>query len=71
MEFDYRKLRGRMVEVCGSFAAAARSIGMSSANMSHRLNGRVEFSSTEIFNLMDKLKIDGHDIVTYFFTRRV
>lgn len=71
MEFDYRKLRGRMVEEYGSCSAVAKRIGMTSANMSHRLNGRVEFSSTEIFNLMNELKIDGHDIITYFFTRRV
>lgn len=73
MEFDYSKLRGRMVEMFGSTSAVAEKIGMSKAAMSSRLNNATPFKDSEIFSLCatDCLDIPDSEIVAYFFTPKV
>ena len=69
MEFDHRKLRGRIIEkfeTCEAFAAAA---GYSKASLSARLNNAVHFDSEEIVQLCtpELLDIAAEEIPVYFF----
>lgn len=70
MKFNHRKLLGRIKEKYGSQNALARSINWSDAQLSARLNNRVQFGADEILLLAspDVLDICTHDIPDYFFT---
>ena len=69
MEFDFSRLRGRIVEKYGSCVAFAESFGKSSVWISNRLNNVVHWSTDEIFMVCapDKLDIPPEDIHLYFY----
>lgn len=67
MEFDYRKLLGKITEVCGTQAEFAKRIRMSERSVSLKLNGRVEFKQSEIATVCDVLGIKDEQIGEYFF----
>ena len=71
MKFDYRKLKGRIVEKYGKQVALARAIGMSEHTMSVKLNGKKCFTQNEIERICEKLTIPLLEIGDYFFTVEV
>lgn len=70
MQFDFGRLRGRIIEKFGSCAAFAESIGRSSVWLSNRLNNVVHWASDEIAEVCkpDRLDIPPEEIPAYFFT---
>lgn len=70
MEFDFSKLRGRIVEKFGTCANFAEAIGKSSVWVSNRLNNIVFWSTDEIRDvcLPHVLDIPKDEIPAYFFT---
>lgn len=68
---DYSKLLGRIKEKQMTQAEVARKIKVSPTTMNNKLNGRVEFSQSEIRNLCDVLGIQDSDIPVYFFTEKL
>lgn len=70
MEFDFSRLRGRIVEKYGSCAAFASSSGRSSVWISTRLNNVVAWSTSEIVEICrpERLDIPPEEIHAYFFT---
>ena len=48
--FDYRKLRGRIKEKCGTQSVFAGIIGLSDVSVSNKLNNNVEWGQEEIDN---------------------
>lgn len=73
MEFDYSKLRGRMVEKHGSVSAVAKMLGISVGTMSSKLSNTSRFKTEEIYRLCqaDCLDIPDEEIRAYFFTEKV
>lgn len=73
MEFDFSKLRGRIVEKFGTVSAFAGNISMSDAAVSYRLNNKTPWSGPEIFKAIQPecLDIAAADITSYFFTPKV
>ncbi len=69
--FDYRKLRGRIKEKCGTQSAFAGIIGLSDVSVSNKLNNNVEWGQEEIENAVSALDIPPTEIHSYFFTRKV
>lgn len=69
VRFDYSKLRGRIVEKCGTQAAFATEIGISDVAISTKLNGHTYFKQTEIAKAINVLDIAPGDVTSYFFTR--
>lgn len=69
--FDYRKLRGRIREKCGTQSVFARMIGLSDVSISNKLNNNVEWGQEEIDNAISVLDISPTEIHSYFFTRKV
>ena len=49
--FNYRKLRGRIVEKYGSVTSFAEKYGVSKASMSLKLNNKVGFSQDDIVKI--------------------
>lgn len=46
MEFDYRKLRGRIIEIYGSVKNFSKAMELSEPTMSMKLNGGLSFSQS-------------------------
>lgn len=71
MAFDYSKLRGQIRENYNTQSDFAKAMGFSSASLSAKLNGKVQFTQNEMDNACSLLKIDKADIAAYFFTGKV
>lgn len=68
---NYAKLRGRIKEVYGTQGAFAKAMKMSNVSVSHRLNGKLEWKSSEIAKACQALHIPMEENAEYFFTKEV
>lgn len=71
MIFDYRKLRGKIVEVYGSQTAFVKDFGVSENTFSMKINNKVRFSANDIIKICRMLSIPKNEIGEYFFTQKV
>ena len=71
MAFDYSKLTGRIVEKCKTKGNFAEKMGITDTTISAKLNGKSQFSQTEIIKAADILDIPSSEIPIYFFTPEV
>lgn len=69
--FDYRKLKGRIVEKYGTQGNFARVNKMSDRSMSLKLNNGIGLSQKEIVSWCNQLDIPIDSIPAYFFTQKV
>lgn len=70
-KFDYSKLKGRIVEKCGTQANFANKIGLSERSVTLKLNGLRPFKQTDIEKILEVLELSHDDIGTYFFKIKV
>lgn len=68
---EYRKLKGRIVEICGSQAEFSKKANLSENIISKKLNGQCGISQDDVYNWCNILEIDQHDIGTYFFPQKL
>lgn len=66
MEFDYSKLRGRIVEKYGTNAAFSKELGMSDIQVSKKLNGKAGFSQEDMVTWGSLLDVDIENLGPYF-----
>lgn len=71
MGFTYNKLRGRIVEICGSQSEFAKRVGQSEQIISAKLSGNSSFTQDNIISWSTVLDIDQNDIGSYFFTQKL
>lgn len=71
MKYDFRKLRGKIIEVFGKQEAFAKAIGLSERTISLKLNNERYFKPCEISKAIDLLGLTLADIPEYFFTLEV
>ena len=69
--FDYRKLNGRIHEICGSQKKFAESMGMSATAISNKLTNKSYFSQQQIETAKEILELKQGSISEYFFTRKI
>ena len=69
--FNYDKLKKRIIEKYGSFSAFADAADCTGANVSFKLSGRSQFSQKNIVHWCRLLGISKKDIPAYFFTSKV
>lgn len=67
MKYDFRKLRGRIVEVFGKQEAFAKALNISPRSLSLKLNNERYFKPCEISKAVDLLGLSLSDIPEYFF----
>ena len=67
MSFNYNKLRGRIVEICGTQSEFAKQVGQSEQIITAKLAGRSSFTQENILAWSKILNIDQEDIGVYFF----
>lgn len=66
--FTYNKLRGRIVEKYGSQNKFAERIGLSKQSVSLKMNGKTEFSQSDMDEWANALDICHEQYGDYFFT---
>lgn len=66
-KMNFSKLRGRIKEEGLSEKEFAEKISLSSATLSARLNGKVDWNLSEIKSACNVLSIAEYDIPKYFF----
>lgn len=68
MNFEYRKLRGRIIEKFGSQGKFAEFLNVSEVTVSNKLRGVTQFSQDDIVNWCEALEIPLDEAGAYFFT---
>lgn len=68
---DYKKLKLKIKEVFDTQDAFAEAMGISQTALSLRLNGSVEWKTSQIAKACDLLGIPLKDAHLYFFTLKV
>ncbi len=71
MEHDYSKLRGKIKEQLGNESKYAELLGLSTASISAKLNGKVPFSLKEMDETIEIFNILPSEIYDYFFKKKV
>lgn len=71
LAYEYSKLLGKIIEVCGSQVVFAKQIGLSERSVSLKLNNKTMFKQDEITKTADILGIPTDEILAYFFTLKV
>lgn len=67
MAFNYSKLLGKIVEVCGTRTEFARRMGLSERSISCKLNNKFSFDQDEILKACNILDIPVKQVPIYFF----
>lgn len=70
MPYDYSKLKGRIVEMCGTRREFARRMGISEVSISNKLRGVNPWRQDDIYDAMRILNIPPENIFEYFFRKR-
>ena len=65
---DYSRLRGRIVEKCGSNQAFSNAMGWAQKTNTAKLTGRASWTQADILKACKILDIALQDIQGYFFT---
>lgn len=71
MPIDYSKLKGRIVEKCGTQGNFAQKMGLSERTVSLKLSGKIPFKQPEILKALEVLDLSEEDIQAYFFVVKV
>lgn len=65
--YQYRKLRGRIVEVFGTASEFAKKLGISEVSVSKKLTCKAGFSQRDIETWASLLNINRDEYSEYFF----
>jgi len=69
--FNYSKLRGKIREVFHTERDFAKEMGFSKQTLSAKLNGKIEFTQSEIAKATSLLEIPQESIPDIFFNAKV
>lgn len=67
MPYNYRKLLGRIVQVCGTQSEFSEKMNLSERSVSLKLNGKRAWKQLEIEHACNVLGIPKSEIDQYFF----
>ncbi len=71
MSFNFKRLRGKIIEKYGSQAKFAESLGVSQNSLSRKMNNKTRFSSNDVIKIKELLGIPDNEINSYFFNMEV
>ncbi len=71
IEFDYSKLRGRIVEKFGSIDAFSSNLDISNVSISKKLNNKINISREDIILWSKLLDIPPEEYGAFYFARKV
>lgn len=67
MNFNYKRLKGRIREYYGSQENAAKNLNLSTTALNNKLNGKTQFTSDELFILINEMEVTPDEIKDIFF----
>lgn len=67
MAFEYKKLRGRIIEIYGTQGKFAEALGTTDNTVSRKMNMATSFSTDDIVKWSELLNIPKDEIGDYFF----
>jgi transcriptional regulator with XRE-family HTH domain len=67
LNYEYNKLRGRIIEKYGTQENFAEAVGLSTNSISRKMNGKAGFSQEDIERWSEKLEIKQEEYGKYFF----
>ena len=67
MNYDYSKLKGRIIEKYDSQRSFAEAIGKTQTTKSFKIYGKASWNQDEIVKAIEVLGLSKDDIVEYFF----
>lgn len=70
-EYDYSKLRGRIVEKFGTMSRFADELGTSPVVISNKINNKTGFSRADIEAWSNALDISSAEYDIYYFVHKV
>ena len=70
-EFDYQKLKGKIVEKKKNQENLANQMGITKQSLNQKLNNKVAFKQSDIITISNLLEISKVEISEYFFTLKV
>ena len=65
MIFDYRKLRGKIIEKCGTQYKFAQLMGLSKATITAKMQSKSSFTQDEISKAMEILSLSKDEVRKY------
>ena len=65
--YDYSKLKGKIIEVCGTQGEFAKRMDISNKSVTNKLNGKCFWKQLEIEKALEVLHLDKTEIQPYFF----
>lgn len=65
--YQYKKLRGRIIEVFDSQGEFAKKIGLSETSVSNKMTGKTGFDQTDMVQWCEALNIPIEKAGEYFF----
>lgn len=71
LQFDYRKLRGKIVEKGDTLEQFSKEVGISRTALYQKMNKDGEFTTGEMFNICEVLNIHVNQVGEYFFVESV
>lgn len=71
MAYDYRRLRGRIIEKYGTLKVFASEMGWSERTLSLKMNCKVYWKQPEITRASELLNISSDEVTEYFFSQLV
>lgn len=71
MAYDYRKLRGKIIEKYGTLKNFALEMQWSERTLSLKMNCKVFWKQPEITKAARLLEISSDEVIEYFFTQNV
>jgi hypothetical protein len=70
VEFNYAKLRGRIIEKFGSQREFSKSLGIPNASFSRKMQGKCLFRQDEMYKMRNLLDIEEDKMADYFFSAK-
>lgn len=71
VNFDYSRLKGRIIEKFGTAGEFAAAIGISLNSVSRILNGKQSLKIDELYEWKKALDISDDEVVVFFCTEKV
>ena len=71
MEYDYSKLRGKIIEIFGNISNFCKSMQLSETTVYSKLHHKTEFTQSQVLNACKLLNIPLNKMHIYFFETKV
>lgn len=71
MEYDYSKLRGKIIEKYGSQMAFSKALGVSFSTLNLKLNNKSEWTAPEMNRACELLNIPLAESYVFFLTEKL